>query len=323
MLPDFNRLKVFYHVFTQKSVANAAKKLYITPSAVSQALNKLEMEMNANLFTRLHKELVPTLAGEKLFEIVQSFINSLESGIKQIRQAQQVPSGMIRIGAPIEFGKSYFPGVMAEFREKYPEVIFSMKLGDSSEILQMIRNGELDFGLIDTFFTRDRIQEDLGIYSIEPLIDEEVVMACSKDYYEKEIKEDHSFENLVTKGFISYQKSSMTLKNWFRHHFNKSIHDLNRVLFVDSHQAVITGINHHIGMGVIATHFIQKDIRRGQIIPIKTEKKDIINRITLVQLLEKVPTLAEKIFISYLKKDILSSEKAKEFGPISRREPDL
>jgi hypothetical protein len=76
-------------------------------------------------------------------------------------------------------------------------------------------------------------------------------------------------------------------------------------------------------MGVIATHIIQKDIRRGQIIPIKTEKKDIINRITLVQLLEKVPTLAEKIFISYLKKDILSSEKAKEFGPISRREPDL
>ncbi len=317
MLPDFNRLKVFYYIFILKSVANAARELSITSSAVSQALNKLETELKVPLFTRLHKSLVPTLAAEQLFDIIDPFINQLETGIKQIHQAKQIPSGMIRIGSPIEFGKSYFPRMMAAFRKKYPEVVFTMNLGDPAEIFPMIRSGELDFGMVDVFLTRDQIQEDFGIYSMEPLIDEEVVMACSKEYYDKEIKEDHSFKNLVTKEFISYQKSSLTLRNWFKHHFNKFSLNLNRVLTVDSHQAVITGIKNQLGMGVIASHIVRRDIKKGRIIPVKTKKKDVINKISLVQLQDKVPNLTEKTFIRFLKTDILSTGKSKKYVNIS------
>ncbi len=317
MLPDFNRLKVFYYVFQQQSVAHAARELNITSSAISQSLNKLEAELNVPLFTRLHKKLVPTLAGEELFEIVEPFVMTLSGGIRRIQQAKKIPSGMIRIGSPIEFGKSYFPGLMAAFRNKYSEVVFTMKLGDPSEIFPMIRSGELDFGMVDVFLTRDQVQEDFGIYSIEPLIDEEVVMACSKKYYDREINGDHSFENLVTKAFISYQKTSLTLRNWFKHHFNRFSLDLNRVLTVDSHQAVITGIKNQLGMGVIASHIVRRDIKRGRIIPIKTAKNDVINKISLVQLQDKIPSLTEKTFVSFLKQDILSSGKSKKFVNIS------
>ncbi|MBU8848869.1 MAG: LysR family transcriptional regulator [Desulfobacterales bacterium] len=317
MLPDFNRLKVFYYIFAQKSVVSAARELNITASAVSQTLNKLESELNVLLFTRLHKKLVPTSAGDQLFEILQPFIRDLEAGIKQMKQAKRVPSGLLRIGSPIEFGKSYFPGLFASFRQRYPEVVFTMKLGDPAKIFPMINAGELDFGLVDIFLTQDQISGDFGIYSIEPLIDEEVIMACSKRYYEREIKGDHSFENLASKEFISYQKSSLTLKNWFKHHFNKFSAGLNRVLTVDSHQAVITGIKTQLGMGVIASHIVSRDIKRGKIIPIKTAKRDVINNISLVQLQDKVPSLTEKVFINFLKTDILSSGKSKKFVNIS------
>ncbi len=317
MLPDFNRLKVFYYIFMLKSVAGAAMELNITSSAVSQSLNKLESEVKVLLFTRLHKKLVPTSAGDQLFEILTPFIRELEAGIKQIRQAKQIPSGMIRIGSPIELGKSYFPIIFAAFRKKYSEVVFTMKLGDPADIFPRIKSGELDFGLVDIFITRDQVFEDFGIYSIEALIEEEVVMACSKKYYDKEIKGDHSFENLASKEYISYQKSSLTLRNWFKHHFNKFSIGLNRVLTVDSHQAVITGIKNQMGMGVIASHIVRKDIKRGRIIPIKTDKKNVINKISLVQLQDKVPSLTEKTFINYLKTDILSSGKSKKFINIS------
>lgn len=317
MLPDFNRLKVFYYIFMQKSVVGAAVELNVTPSAVSQALNKLEGELDVFLFTRLHKKLVPTSAGDQLFELLAPFIRDLEAGIKHMRQAKTVPSGMIRIGSPIEFGKSYFPSIFASFRKKYPEVVFTMKLGDPTEIFPMIKAGELDFGMVDIFLTRDQVFEDFGSYSIEPLIEEEVIMACSKRYYEREIQGDHSFKNLVSKEFISYQKSSLTLRNWFKHHFNKFSIDLNRVLTVDSHQAVINGIKTQLGMGVVASHIIIKDIKKGKIIPIKTAKKDVINKISLVQLQDKVPTLTEKTFINFLKADIISSGKSKKFLNIS------
>lgn len=317
MLPDFNRLRVFYYIYQSKSVTLAANQLNITSSAVSQALNKLEGELNVPLFTRLHKQLVPTSSAEHLYEVIDPFIHQLTREIEQMHKAKEVPSGMLRIGSPIEFGKSYFPRIFAAFRRQYPEVVFTMKLGDPSEIFPMIRSGELDFGLVDVFLTRDQIYEDFGIYSIEPLINEVVVMACSKGYYENRIKADHSFENLVGQSYISYQKSSLTLRNWFKHHFNKFSLDLNRVLTVDSHQAVITGIKHDLGMGVIASHIVRKDIQNGEIIPIKTKKKDVINRISLVQLLDKIPGLTEKTFIAFLKDDILSSGRPREFSHIS------
>ncbi|MCP3941611.1 MAG: LysR family transcriptional regulator [Desulfobacteraceae bacterium] len=308
MLPDLNRIKVFYFVFASRGVAPAARELNITASAVSQSLAKLEIELKVQLFTRLHKKLVPTSAGEALFHIVAPFIRDLEGGIGKINLAKQIPMGMLRIGSPLEFGKSYFPAIFAAFRKIYPEVIFTLSLGDPSKIFPMIRSGEVDFGLVDIFLTRDQRLGDFGIYSSEPLLGEEVILACSKIYYDREIKGDHSFETLAVKEFISYQKSSLTLRNWFKHHFNRFPIGLNRVMTVDSHQAVINGIRNHLGMGVIAAHIVGNAIGRGEIIPVSTSKKDVINKISLVQLQDKVPSLTEKIFISFLKADIKDSD---------------
>ncbi len=307
MLPDFNRIKVFYYIYHCRSVAQAAKELNISASAVSQSLAKLEGELNVPLFTRLHRKLVPTWGGEQLFHIVSPFVQDLETGIHKITRARDVPSGMLRIGSPIEFGKSYFPKVFALFRQQYPEVVFSMTLGDPSEIFSMISTGELDFGLVDIFLTREQVSGDLGHFSIEPLIDEEVILACSKTYYQREIKGDHSFENLVTKEFISYRKTSLTLRNWFKHHFNRFSIELNRVMTVDSHQAVINGILHHLGMGVIAGHIVAGELDSGEIIPVHTRQKDVINKISLVQLQDKIPSLTEKTFIRFIKNDIQES----------------
>ena len=57
MLPDFNRLKVFYHIYRTGSVVAAADELCLTQSGVSQHLQKLENEIGMPLFTRLHKNL--------------------------------------------------------------------------------------------------------------------------------------------------------------------------------------------------------------------------------------------------------------------------
>lgn len=307
MLPDLNRIKTFYYIYHFLSVAQAARELSVSPSAVSQSLAKLEGELKVPLFTRLHRRLVPTFSGEQLFHIVSPFIQDLTAGIDKITRARDVPSGMLRIGSPIEFGKSYFPKVFALFRQQYPEVVFSMTLGDPSDIFSMISAGELDFGLVDIFLTREQVLGNLGHYSIEPLIDEEVILACSKTYYRQEIKGDHSFANLVTKEFISYQKSSLTLRNWFKHHFNRFSVELNRVMTVDSHQAVINGMLAHLGMGVIAGHIVAGEVERKEIIPVQTGQKDVINKISLVQLLDKVPSLTEKTFIRFITRDIRAS----------------
>ncbi len=48
MTPDFNRLKVFFHIHRNRSVAAAARELHVTQSAVSQHLRKLETEIKTH-----------------------------------------------------------------------------------------------------------------------------------------------------------------------------------------------------------------------------------------------------------------------------------
>jgi len=149
MLPDLNRLKVFYHIYSLNSIVGAANRLHLSQPAISQQLQKLEGELRVSLFTRLHKKLVPTAAGERLFTLIEPLINKLQDGIPYIRQPLDRPAGMLRIGAPREFGKEYLPRFCHEFRLLYPDVIFKLKFKESMPLLTMIREGVLDYALVD------------------------------------------------------------------------------------------------------------------------------------------------------------------------------
>lgn len=300
MIQNLDRLKVFHHVFSERSVMAAAEALHVSQSAVSQALQKLEKEIKSPLFTRLHKRLVPTLAGERLFAVVQPFMEDLDLCLKTLEQSKDQPFGELRIGAPSEFGKAYFPAIIAAFREEYPDVTFYLKLGDAGTLLPMVESGQIDFALVDEYLTQNQFFGKLDIFHFSPVVAEEVILACSQQYYEKFIKTDHSLKNLMQQRFIAYRHSAQTVKNWFKHHFGKYNVDVNVVLTVGSHQAVIAAIRHHVGLGVIASHMVGDRIKSGDILRIDTSKEEIINQMSLVHLQNKIPTRADKMFEKFL-----------------------
>ncbi len=304
MLQSLDRLKVFHYVYSGRSVIAAAKTLHVSQSAVSQALRKLEKEIKSPLFTRLHKRLVPTLAGERLFDVVRPFMADLDGCLKTLEQANDQPFGELRIGAPAEFGKAYFPAIIAAFRERYPDVTFYLKLGDAATLLPMVEEGQIDFALVDEFLTQNQFFGHLDMFHFRPVVAEEVILACSRQYFETSMKTDVSFENLKRQNFIAYRRSAQTVKNWFRHHFGKYNVDVTVALTVGSHQAVIAAIRHHVGLGVIATHMVSEEIISGEIRRIGTSRKEIINQMSLAQLQNKIPTRAEKRFEKFLAEKI-------------------
>lgn len=306
MLQNLDRLKVFYYVFFEGSVFSAANKLHVSQSAISQSLQKLESEIQSPLFIRMHKRLVPTAAGERLFAVLRPFMVELESCLKNIEQARDKPFGELRIGAPVEFGKAYFPGIVAKFREEYPDVTFYLKFGDPGTLLPLVETGRIDFAFVDVFLTRKQFFANLDIYHFDPVVEEEVILASSNRYYERFIKNDHSFKHLLEQKFITYRHNAQTVKNWFKHHFDKYNVKLQIVLTVDSQQAVISAIKHDAGIGIVSSHLVDEEIQNGIIIPINTSKPKIINQISLVLLQDKIPTLTEKIFQKFLMERIQS-----------------
>lgn len=113
-----------------------------------------------------------------------------------------------------------------------------------------------------------------------------------------------SFESLSRQNFISYSKNLQTIKQWFKHHFFKSNIHVRDVLTVDNHEAVISAIKNNIGMGIVASHLVNNELRDKQIIHIKTSRPEIQNSISLAHLQDKISTFTEKAFEKFLKDKI-------------------
>ncbi|MDC7227619.1 MAG: LysR family transcriptional regulator [Spirochaetales bacterium] len=306
MLHNLDRLKTFYHIYSGKSIVAAAERLHVSQSAVSQSLQKLEEEIKTPLFIRLHKKIIPTAAGEKLFSIVESFMSDLDTCLNELEHSKEVPSGILRIGSPPEFGKTYLSLITAQFMSQYPEVTFSLELGHPGKLLPMLREGKIDFILLDEFLAKKPYSGNLDIFHFMPVAHEGIILTCSKEYYDKHIKDDLSFSSLSKQDYISYTADNLVVNSWFKHHFSKSAAKFHYVMTVNDHEAVVAAVLNHIGLGVVSSHLVRKELESGRMIKIAAPDTEIINTISLVQLLDKIPTIAEKLFAKFLIDKILS-----------------
>jgi DNA-binding transcriptional LysR family regulator len=85
---DLNLLVIFECIYQHLSISKAAETLYITPSAVSQSLQRLRAQLNDPLFIRSGKGITPTTVGINLHHHLEENLNSIEQTINILNNAQ-------------------------------------------------------------------------------------------------------------------------------------------------------------------------------------------------------------------------------------------
>ncbi|GAB6147049.1 LysR family transcriptional regulator [Desulfocicer niacini] len=299
MLPDFNRLKVFYYIYRTGSVVAAADELCLTQSGVSQHLQKLESEIGVPLFTRLHKKLIPTNGADNLFTIVSAFIENLSIGVKSICDHHEKPVGHIKIGGPMEFSRNFFLPFLAGFQKLYPAVKLSLHSGNPAKLLKQLYDGEIDMAFIDLFSSTEKGQliGNLSAYTAKSMFEVELLLTCSKQYYDRYVKEDHSYTNLMKCAYVSYAEYGLELKSWFKHHFNRIPTQLNIKFKAEDMPTSILWVKHHMGLGIVDGYWVADLIDQGEIMPITTDQPQIMNRISMMRLQGKPMSALETVFL--------------------------
>jgi len=303
MLTDFNRLKVFYTIYRSKSAAAAAKELYISQSAVSQSLGKLERELKIQLFVRMHKKLVPTPAAERLFGIIDPFVSGLQGGLAWLEAEKSGPRGVLRIGAPVEFGSRYLVDVISVFRRRHPAVFFEVSLGHPDALLPRLAAGELDLVFADIFSGKGGKEMKLPSFLASPIVTEKLVLVCSSGYYRAHLKRGCGPAAVSECDFLDYSRNHPALDNWFRHHFNKTFPGLKVVLTVESVQAIVSAVKGGLGLGIVPEYLLRGELRGGSVKAVKTGRPELVNCISLVRLKGRSVSPAEKAFLENFKEE--------------------
>lgn len=145
---NFELYKIFYHTAKSGSFSAAAQKLYISQSAVSQAIRNLEEKIGSQLFLRNPRSIKLTDAGGLLFKHIEQAYNFIKAGESKIYEMQNMSFGEIRIGVSDTVCKYHVIPHIESFNRLYPKIKIRVINRTSSQIISILKNGLVDFGVV-------------------------------------------------------------------------------------------------------------------------------------------------------------------------------
>ncbi len=162
-------------------------------------------------------------------------------------------------------------------------------------LLSRVLNQDLDFAFCDG---GPYLKKYSKLIVYQTVFKEEAVLVCSKEFYQKWVKGDHTFEHLSFLPHSDYRPDRKVLNLWYQYHFNKIPSEFDLRLSGSQVNAMIQSALMGIGLVFIPTHLIELELKAKKLVIIPTKKSAYINPIVLVQKADKVPSLLEKTFIS-------------------------
>ena len=114
----------------QGSYTAAAARLGVSKAAMSQRIAELERAARVPLVQRTTRSVRLTEAGQRLVDDTRASFEQIEHSFAQVRDLAGVPSGLLRVTAPVAFARQQLAPRMADFLREYPDVRLELDMSD-------------------------------------------------------------------------------------------------------------------------------------------------------------------------------------------------
>src|SRR5262249_50642745 len=132
------QFEVFLAVAGAKSFRRAAERLHLSQPTLSQHVRELETELGARLLDRIGRAVQLTDAGRVLEEHATRLLATLTDARQAIADLQGLQRGSLIIGASTTPGIYVLPGLLGIFRQRYPGVEVTLRLGNSEQVESLV-----------------------------------------------------------------------------------------------------------------------------------------------------------------------------------------
>jgi DNA-binding transcriptional LysR family regulator len=132
-------MQAFVTVADNKGFAPAARKLGLSPSAVTRLIAALEERLGARLLQRTTRSVTLTDAGTRYLERARRILADVEEAEGAAEGERTRPSGRLVVSAPVGFGRLHVSHIMSIYLKRYPEVSAELRLSDS--MINLVEDG--------------------------------------------------------------------------------------------------------------------------------------------------------------------------------------
>jgi DNA-binding transcriptional LysR family regulator len=201
---EFGVLAAFVAVAEERSFTRAAKRLGVSPSALSHAVRDLEERIGVRLLARTTRSVAPTEAGEQLFTSVRPAFGDIREALHQVAGFRKRPAGRVRLLLPRSAAMIALVPKLARLARDYPEVVLDVTTDNSR--VDLVAAG-FDAGIeIGEFIQKDmvavRVSEDLR-----------AAIVGSPKYFDSHPRPRHP-RDLLSHTCINFRQGSRGMYRW-------------------------------------------------------------------------------------------------------------
>ena len=134
----------FAHIARNRSFTKAATEMDVTRGALSQHLKGLEQHLNVRLLNRTTRDMSLTEEGQRLLDVLQPALTSIERTVAELGETKTEPSGLIRMSSSRIAARLLIEPHMGELLMRYPKMRLELVMADG--FTNIVAEG-LDAGL--------------------------------------------------------------------------------------------------------------------------------------------------------------------------------
>jgi DNA-binding transcriptional LysR family regulator len=131
-----DELALLLAILDRGSLSGAARKTHRSPAAVTRILNDMEHRLGVRLFERTTRRLAPTEAGQMLAEHARRLLDGYDDALHDLTGLATLPSGILRVTAPLLFGRRHVAPIVGRFLDRYPKI--SVELLLTNELVDLL-----------------------------------------------------------------------------------------------------------------------------------------------------------------------------------------
>jgi DNA-binding transcriptional LysR family regulator len=297
LIPLLSDMAILVRVVEQGNFSKAARKLGVTPSAVSRQISRLEDALGIKLLQRTTRQLALTESGTITFNYCKQMVESAEQAVNASRSATSTVSGLLRVSAPKSLANQVLRPLFVEFLKCYPEIQLHLKVTD--RILDPIHDG-VDFLI--------HISDD----PIEALVNVKIgrveqVLCASPDFLANHTLPTHP-DDLKHLPCICLGEN-MTDNRWrFSHKNQKTTVEVTGSYLLNHSEMRRDAIEQGFGIGSLPDYTAQKGVEAGTLIPLLKDwhlQCSYHGDICLQYVQSKYMPNKNRVFIDFIKEKLL------------------
>ncbi len=291
---DLWRLNIFREVVRQKSFSRAAESIYLSQPTVSSHIKDLEAYYDCRLLDRLEKKVMPTRAGELLYEYAERLLVLEEETRAAMADFKGSIRGRLLIGGSTIPAGYILPPVIAGFVRQYPEVTICLREGDTQAIAKDILSGKLELGVVGAEVSGQNFMAD-------KVMDDEMQVVVAADHRWASLRRIE-LADLVKEPFIIRERGSGTLMSIEKRLADKhlSSRGLNIVAEMGSTQAVIQGVKNNLGVSILSPVAVAGEVQGGHLKTLAISGLTLSRAFYLIRHRGRTPSPAGRAFVDFM-----------------------